>query len=316
MTRYIVHRMAAIALLTWGAVTLIFALLRLVPGDVVQILLGEGGMASPELVASTRHSLGLDRPLLVQYGDWIAGLVHLNLGVSLATQRPIATDIWNALPRTIELIAAALAFGVCVGIPAGLLGAVRRGWLREAVVTSISLGGLAVPTFVSGTLMVLCFGLLLRWFPTAGYVSPAENFFVHLRYLVLPAVALGLSVAAITARYTHTAVLQVLGEDFVRTAYAKGLHSRGVMYHHVLKNALIPVITVLGVQGGYLLGGTIVVEYVFNWPGMSSLLIQGATRRDYPMVQGVVLVIAVLFLVLNLIVDLLNAYVDPRIRYS
>ena len=316
MTRYVVRRLVAIGFLTWGVVTLVFALLRLVPGDVVQILLAEGGAASPELVASTRHSLGLDRPLLIQYAEWMTGLGRLDLGVSLATQRPIGPDISKALPRSLELIGAGLIFGMGVGVPAGIFGAVRRGWMREAIVTGISLGGLAVPTFVSGTLMVLCFGLLLRWFPTAGYVSFAENPVSHLRYLALPAVALGLSVAAIAARFTRAATAQILGQDFIRTAFAKGLHNRRVMYHHALRNALIPVITVMGVQGGSLLGGTIIVEYVFNWPGMSSLLIQGATRRDYPMVQGVVLTIAVLFLMLNLVVDLVNAYVDPRIRYA
>lgn len=303
------------AFLVWGIVTLVFLLLRLVPGDVVQILLAEGG-APPELIKARREALGLDQPTSVQYARWIALLARMDLGISLATQRPIGPDIARALPRTVELVAAGLLFGLVVGIPAGVLAASRRGHLADLTVGVGVLGGLSVPNFVSGTLMVLCFGLVLQWFPTAGYVSFGEDAVAHLRYLVLPAITLGLTLAAVTARFTRSAMLEVLGQEYIRTAYAKGLEQRYVRYRHALKNAIIPVITIIGVHSGSLLGGTVIVEYIFNWPGMSTLLIQGANRRDYPMVQGVVLVIASLFMLLNLLVDLLNAYIDPRIHYS
>jgi len=294
----------------------VFLLIHLVPGDVMQILLAEGGVASPEIVQARRHALGLDRPLGAQYRTWITGVAQFNLGTSLATQRPIAPDIETALPRTLELIGAALVVGLAVGIPAGIFAAARRGRAGDLVVIVWSLGGLSVPNFVTGTLMVLCFGLLLRWFPTAGYVSFGENPVGHVRYLVLPAMALGLTLAAITARFTRSSMLDVLGHEYIRTAYAKGLAQRYVRYRHALKNALIPVITVVGLESGSLLGGTIVIEYIFNWPGISTLLMQGASLRDYPMVQAVVMVVAGLFLVLNLVVDLVNAYIDPRIHYS
>jgi peptide/nickel transport system permease protein len=315
MYSYIARRLIAAGLLVWGIITLVFLLLRLVPGDVVQILMAEGG-ASPELVQARREVLGLDQPLPVQYSRWLTDLARLDLGTSLATSRAIAPDIGRALPRTLELVGAGLLVGLLFGIPAGVLAATRRGRPADYAVSVAALSGLSIPNFVSGTLMVLAFGLLLQWFPTAGYVSWSENVWTHLRYLILPALTLGLTLAAITARFTRSALLEVLSQDYVRTAYAKGLAERVVRYRHALKNAIIPVITIIGVESGSLLGGTVVVEHIFNWPGMSTLLIQGASRRDYPMVQGVVLVVATAFSLLNLLIDLINAYIDPRIHYA
>ena len=302
-------------LIVWAIVSLVFLLLRLAPGDVVQVLLAEGG-ASPELIQARRRALGLDQPLVVQYGRWLSQLIRLDLGTSLATQRPIGPDIARALPRSLELVATALGLGLALGIPAGILAASRRGRREDLIVSFVSMGGLSVPNFVSATLLLLCFGLLLRWFPTAGYVSFWESPATHLRFLVMPTVTLGVTLAAIAARFTRSAMLEVLGQDYIRTAHAKGLAQKYVRYRHALRNAIIPVVTIIGVESGSLLGGTVIVEYVFNWPGMSTLLIQGASRRDYPMVQAVVLAVAGLFLVLNLVVDVINAYIDPRIHYS
>jgi len=316
MGRYVARRLVMTGFLVWGVVTIIFLLLRLVPGDVTETILAEGGIVSPAQVEARRHALGLDRPVIVQYRVWLAQLGGLNFGTSLVSERPIGPDIATALPRTLELIGAGLAFGLAAGIPAGVFAATRRGRFGDLVVTVGTLGGLAVPNFVSGTLLVLCFSLLLKWFPTAGYVAFSQDPLGHLRYLLLPGVALGVTLGAIVARFTRAAMLETLGQEYIRTAEAKGLARRRVLYHHALKNAIIPVITVVGLESGALLGGTIVVEYIFNWPGMSTLLLQSAFHRDYPVVQAVVLIIACLFLLLNLGVDLTNAYVDPRIHYS
>jgi peptide/nickel transport system permease protein len=312
---YVARRLLVTVLLVWAIASLVFLVLRLAPGDVVQVLLAEGG-ASPDLIESRRRALGLDLPMHVQYGRWLTQVLRLDLGTSLATQRRIGPDIATALPRSLELVASALVFSLLVGVPAGILAATRRGQRSDLLVSFASMGGLSVPNFVSGTLLLLCFGLWLRWFPTAGYVSLGENPVMHLRFLVLPTLTLGLTLAAITARFTRSAMLEVLGQDYVRTAHAKGLAPTYVRLHHAFRNAIIPVVTIIGVESGSLLGGTVVVEYVFNWPGMSTLLIQGASRRDYPMVEAVVLVVATLFLVLNLCVDVINAYIDPRIHYA
>jgi peptide/nickel transport system permease protein len=236
--------------------------------------------------------------------------------MSLASERPISPDIARALPRTLELICAGLLFGTLIGIPAGILAASQRARPADWLVTVGALTGLSVPSFVSSTLMILCFGLVLKWFPTAGYTSFGGDPLAHLRYLVLPALTLGFSLAALITRFTRSAMLEVMNQEYIRTAHAKGLGQRSIQYHHALKNAMIPVITVIGMASGSLLGGTIIIEYVFSWPGMSTLLIQSIDQRDYPMVQAVFLIVGILFLVINLVTDLINAYVDPRIRYD
>jgi peptide/nickel transport system permease protein len=214
------------------------------------------------------------------------------------------------------LVLAGGILGLLVGIPAGGFAATRHRQLGDITVTATSMLGLSIPGFVTATSLLLFFGLFLKWVPTAGFVSFTASPWVHAQFLVLPATTLGIHMGAVVARFSRSAMLEVLGQDYVRTARAKGLGSKRIQYRHVLRNALIPIITIVGLESGVLLGGTIIVEYVFNWPGMSTLLIQGVSRRDYPMVQGVVLVIASLFLLLNLLVDVVNAYVDPRIRYS
>jgi peptide/nickel transport system permease protein len=238
------------------------------------------------------------------------------LGSSLVSERPVAPDIVKAVPRTLELVVFSLIIALVIGIPLGIYASTHRGQLHDLSVMGFSLVGISVPSFVSGTILLLTFGLLLRWFPTAGYVAPFEDIMRHLRYLFLPAFTLGIALSAIVVRFTRSAMLDVLGSDYVRTARAKGLSGFTILYHHALKNALIPVVTVIGVEAGALLGGAIVVEYVFNWPGMSSLLIQGVSSRDYTQVQGVVLVIAIFVLVINLAVDVINGYLNPEIRYS
>jgi len=316
MQPYALRRLVLSFFLALGAALIVFFSIHLAPGDAVLAALGEAGMMTPEQVQVKRHELGLDRPLLVQCGDWLAHLARGDLGVSFVNGRPIARDIAATFPRTLELVVAALLIGVLLGIPAGVYSATHQERWLDYLLTGLSLTAVSVPSFVSGTLLLLLFGLSLRWLPVSGYVSFADDPGQHLQLLVLPAAALGLIMAATITRMTRAAMLEVRQSDFVRTARAKGLPERLVLFYHTLKNALIPVVTLTGIEVGSLLGGTVIIEYVFTWPGMSTLLITAAERRDYPVVQGVVLVTAFFFVLVSLLVDLLNASLDPRIRYG
>lgn len=317
MLNYIARRAGVAALLVWLVATLVFLLLHLVPGDPAELLLSTGGSApDPAAVAALRERLGLDRPILSQYADHIAGLLRGDLGVSLRDGAPVAAEVALRLPRTLELIAAAALIAVALGVPLGLLAAVRSGgWLDRAVSGFASLA-LSTPVFVIGTLAVLLFAQTLRIAPAGGYVPLAEDPVRHFAHLAMPAFTVSASLWAVVIRMTRTTVLEVLERDFVRTARAKGLPPRRILYRHVLRNALVPVVTVTGLQLGTLLGGTVLVEFVFNWPGLSGYLVRAVESRDYPEVVGIVLVISILFVALNLVVDLVNAMIDPRVRLN
>jgi peptide/nickel transport system permease protein len=314
MRVYALQRLLLSFLLALGAALIVFFSIHLAPGDAVLAALGDAGMMTPEQVHVKRHELGLDRSLLVQCGDWLAHLARGDLGVSFVNGRPIARDLAATFPRSIELVVAALLIGVLLGIPAGVYSTTHQDRWLDYLLTALSLAAVSVPSFVSGMLVLLLFGLTLRWLPVSGYVSFADDPGQHLQLLILPAAALGLIMAATVTRMTRTAVLEIRQSDFVRTARAKGLPERLVLFYHTLKNALLPIVTLTGVEVGSLLGGTVIIEYVFTWPGMSTLLITAAQRRDYPVVQGVVLVTAFFFVLVSLLVDLLNASLDPRIR--
>jgi peptide/nickel transport system permease protein len=313
---YIAQRLILAVFLALGAATVVFFLIQLAPGDVVLAALGDAGGLTPEQVATKRHELGLDRPLPVQYVEWIGRIVRGDLGVSFVNGRPIARDLALNFPRTLELVIVALVIGLALGIPAGVASAIHQDRWPDLLLTSGSLLAVSVPSFVSGTILLLLFGLQLRWLPVSGFTSWSDDPVLHLRLLVLPGITLGLFMAAIITRMTRSTMLEVKRSDFVRTARGKGLPERLVLYRHLLKNALIPVVTLTGVEVGSLLGGTVIIELVFTWPGVSTLLITAANRRDYPTIQAVVLVIASAFVLINLLVDVLNAYLDPRIRYG
>ena len=315
MRAYILRRLLVAAVLVFCAGTMVFLMIRLVPGDIVQIMLAEGN-PSPEMVQARREALGLTRPLGEQYLIWIGGLLQGDLGQSLATSRPVGSDLATHFPRTLELVGAGAVLGLIFGIPTGIFAAIRRNTWADYLATTTSLVGLSVPNFVWGTLFLLLFGLILRWFPTGGFVSFQDDPRRHLMFLALPALTLGMTLAAVVTRMTRSAMLEVLRQDYIRTALAKGLSNRTVEYRHALRNALIPVVTIIGIEIGSLLGGTVLIEFIFNWPGLSTLLINGAFKRDYPVVQAVVLTIAGTFILINLLVDVLNAYLDPRIRYG
>jgi peptide/nickel transport system permease protein len=317
MTRWLVRRLAVSIGLAWIVATIVFLALHLVPGDPAEILLSTGGISpDPALVADLREKLGLDRPLLDQYLQFLGGVLRGDLGTSLVDDYPVSREIAVRLPRTLELIAAGTLIAVAVGIPGGAYAALHRGGAFDRIASGAAALLLAIPVFVLGTLLVLLLAQTLRLMPAGGYVPLAQNPGLHVTLLALPAVAIAKGLAAVVFRMTRTATLDALSRDYVRTARAKGLSPRRVLVHHVLRNAWNPVLTVLGLHMGTLLGGTVLVEYVFNWPGLSTPLLRAVEARDYPMVVGIVLTISGLFLLINLVMDVLYALLDPRIRLS
>jgi peptide/nickel transport system permease protein len=308
------QRIGVSLLLVWIVASIVFVAIRLVPGDPAELLLQQGGAApDPAIVAQLHQQLGLDRPFLEQYLDSFHRLGRLDLGNSLEDDTPVAGEIMQRLPRTLELIGAAAVLALAIGLPTGLAAGLAPRGVLDRVASSIASLGLATPVFVVGTLFVLLFAQWLRIVPAGGYVSFARAPGQHLLLLALPATTIALGLAATVFRMTRAAVLDVSARDYVRTARAKGLRRGRVILHHVLRNAMLPVVTVVALNLGTLLGGTVLVEYVFNYPGLSGLLVQAVNDRDYPMVEGIVLVISILFVTLNLLVDLIYAALDPRV---
>jgi peptide/nickel transport system permease protein len=306
MWRYIVTRLLLAIPVVFGVAFVVFAMVRIIPGDPAQVIAGEA--ATREFVEAVRRELGLDRPLLVQFAAFTGNLLRGDLGRSVRSRAPVTHELWARIPNTVTLALAGLAVAVSVGIVAGVLSAVRPYSLVDSAVMLAALLGLSMPVFWSGLMMILVFAVWLGWLPAVGTGTPL--------HLVLPAVTLGLATAAIIARMTRSSMLEVLRADYVRTARAKGLAERVVVNRHAFRNALIPVITVVGLQMGALLSGAVLTESVFAWPGIGRLLVEGVLARDYPVVQGAVLVVALAFVLVNLVVDVLYAVVDPRIRYE
>lgn len=315
MGAYILRRLAAALALALAVATVVFLLIRLVPGDVVTVMLGESD-PSPEKAAALKRALGLDRPALAQYATWLGQVVRGDFGVAFLSGRRISDDLAARIPRSLELGAVALLIAVILGVPLGAASAQRPGSALDLVAGAVAVLGLTLPSFVTGLLLVLLFGLELHWFPATGYVEFGANPWAHLRHLALPALTLALAILPVIARMTRASMLETFPQDFVRTARAKGLAEPAVIVRHVLRTSLIPVVTVVGLQAGTLLGRIVLVEYIFNWPGLSSLLLHGVFQRDYPLVQAVVLVIAVAFVLINLLVDLAYGMIDPRIRVA
>jgi len=300
-----------------GVSLLTFLFIRLIPGDAIAARLGTSTALTPDELASLRAYFGLDQPLPLQYWNWLTSLLRGDAGYSIRTGRPVFLEIAQRLPATLELALAATAIALAVGLPLGLLSALRPRSRLDVAARIGGLIGLSLPNFWLGTLIIVLFSLYLRWLPnTGGYVDLLQDPLGNLRLLLFPAITLGLALAAATMRMTRSAMLDVLGADYVRTATAKGLAPRVVLRRHVLKNGLIVVITLLGIQVGQLLGGAVVVEEIFSVPGVGRLLLNAIVQRDYALVQGAVLVIAILFVALNIVVDLLYGYLDPRIRLA
>ncbi|GGR90382.1 MULTISPECIES: ABC transporter permease [Streptomyces] len=310
----LLRRLPSALLVLLVASFVIFSILRLVPGDPATSLAGPD--AGPETVAAIRDRLGLDEPLPLQYVHWIGGLLTGDLGPSYAIGGQTADLIGDGLGATVELTLGALLFVVVLGTAFGVLGATaRRGWVR-ATVRVLTTGALAVPPFVTGVLLVLLFAVVLKVLPSGGRVSVLTAPDLGVQYLLLPALCLALPSAAILGRYLKDGIERALAEDYVRTATAAGVHPRRLLWRHALPNALPPVVTLLGMQTGHLLGGAVLVEAIFAWPGLGQLAEQGLTRRDYPVVQDLLLLLVTVFVLVQLITDLVHAWLDPRIRWE
>jgi peptide/nickel transport system permease protein len=316
VTRYLVVRLYSMALTIVGLTVLIFLMLRLIPGTVVEQMIGADAVVSPAMVAELKRFFGLDQPWYLQYGRWIGQLARGDLGTSWRTGKPVVSLILERLPVTLELTLFSVAFALVLGIAAGIVSAVRRDQVVDNVTRVGTLLGLSVPVFWQGTMLILFFSLYLRWMPPVVWVDFTTDWRRNLTIMLLPALCLGTASAANIARTTRSCMLDVLGSEYVRTAAAKGLAGRVVVLKHALRNALIPVVTVAGLQIGILLGGTVVVEEVFTLPGIGRLVLWSIYQRDYPLTQSTILFIAVLFMTINLAVDLLYGYLDPRIRYG
>jgi len=294
--------------------TIVFSMMHILPGDPVMLLLGAESNPTPEAVAAMRRQLNLDQPILTQYVDWLSRAVQFDFGSSLANGVPVAEYITSSLPRTLELALAAIIIAVAIGVPLGIAAALRRGTWLDAALTSVATLGISVPVYILGSLLIVLFSLKLGWLPSSGYTDISRNVVEHFRKLALPAFTLGFGLAASIARMTRSSMLDILGRDFVRALRAKGMTERSVIWKHVLRNASIPVVTIIGLQLGNLMGGTVLIEALFNWPGLSTRLIEAVQNRNYPLVQGSVLVIAGLFILINLGVEMLYGLLDPRIR--
>ena len=312
MIRLIAVRLLSTIPILFGIAVISFFMIRLVPGDVVDAILG-AEYSNPELEAAMRQQYGLDQPVIVQFMDWFGGLLRGDLGLSYRTGRPVLSEILVRFPATAQLALSALVVSVLIAIPLGVLSAVRRNGPLDAGGRFMSLLGLSIPNFWLGILLISIFAVQLGWLPSGGSI-PFEWSWDYLRFLILPAITLGTSMAAVTMRMARTSLLEVLGQDYIRTAESKGLATRTVIGIHGLRNALIPVVTVVGIQAGALLGGTVVVEQVFSWPGLGTFVVQAIGNRDYTVVQGTVLFLAAFYVGVNLLVDILYVYLDPRLR--
>ena len=313
---YVARRILLALPVLVGVSLLVFGVMRLAPGDPAAIMLG--AQATAEDVARLRRDLGLDRPVAVQYLQWMGRVLQGDLGRSIPLGREVLPEVLLRFKATVLLTGGALLIAVALGLAAGIVSATRQySWL-DKLSMAIAVTGVSLPVFWTGIMLILVFALSLRWFPSAGMVSPygGGGGADLLWHLALPAVTLGTASAAAVARLTRSSVLEIIRQDYVRAARAKGLTERAVIARHVLKNALNPILTVVGVQVGYLLGGAILTETVFSWPGLGSMMVRAIQARDYPLVQGGVLLIATTFVLVNLIVDLLYAVFDPRIRYE
>lgn len=317
MRRYLAKRLLSLPPTLLGVSLLAFLFLRLIPGDAIAVRLGTSTVLTPQQLAELRGYLGLDQPLHLQYLTWLGSLLRGDAGYSIRTGQPVVTEIAARLPVTAELALAAALVALILGLPLGVLSALHPRTTLDLCARSFGLVGLSLPNFWLGTLFVLLFARYLRWMPnTGGYAQLTQDPGANLRFLLFPAITLGVAMAAVVMRTTRSAMLDILGADYIRTARAKGLSATAVVNRHALKNGLIVVVTILGIQVGYLLSGAVVVEEIFSVPGVGRMLLNAINQRDYALVQGAVLVVAVLFVTVNTLVDMLYGVLDPRIRYE
>jgi peptide/nickel transport system permease protein len=315
MPRYVATRIMTALITTLGVATIVFVAMRLVPGGFVQALLGPNAVQQPEVVAAMEKRYGLDQPLIVQYGLWLGNALRGDLGESLRMRTPVSAEIVRRSGITIELTLLATLMSLVFGIPAGVVAALRRNSRADIGTRVVSLIGLSIPDFVLGTLLIYVVSTRHFGLPISGYIAPSEDLAGHLRSMVLPTVTLGLITTSVVMRVMRSSMVEILGEPYVVTAHSKGLHPRTVALNHVLRAALIPTVTIVGINMGYLLGGAVIVEELFSLPGLGRYALTGILNRDYPVAQGTVIVGALMFVFANLAADLAYAYLDPRIKY-
>lgn len=313
MLKYIIKRFFLMLVLLFGVSVIAFFVVRLIPGDTVTVMLGARyNEAQAEVL---RQQYGLDQPLISQYLLWITQVFKGDLGYSFFTKLPVSETIVKRLPVTLELAGFSLLFALVIGLPLGVIAAVKRNRLPDQLISLFGMLGISLPGFWLGTMMILFFSLKLKWFASSGYVPVREDLLLNLKGMVMPAIALGLAVSAVIMRTARSAMLEVIHKDYISLAKVKGVSENKIIFLHALKNAMIPIITVIGIQAGYLLGGSVVIEQVFSMPGIGRLVLEAITNRDYILLQGLILFIATTFVVINLIVDILYAVFNPKITY-
>lgn len=313
-TRYIIQRLLTTVIVLWGVTFAVFLIIQLVPGDPARVVLGV--QANEENVAALRERMGLNEPFLVQYATWLTNALQGDFGRSLITGQEVTPQIMQRLPATLQLAAMSLLVGMLIAFPAGIISALRPGSTVDVVTSIISQIGVTIPDFWLGILLVLFFSLVLGWLPPSGYTPMTENFPEWLSHIILPAVTAGVVSGAVQTRFIRSAMLEVLNQDYVRTGHAKGLRPQTVVVRHALVNALIPIVTIIGLQVTALISSVVVVEVVFAWPGLGRLALDAVLDRDYPLLQGTVLVLATFLTLVNLAVDLLYFFLDPRLEYA
>ena len=311
MAKYVLNRLVQFITVLFGVSLAVFALVHLVPGDPIRVALGT--RYTPESYEKLLAASGLDRPLVEQYFDYISNLFQGDFGISFRSGEPVAQLIFDRLPATASLAAFGIIFALVIAIPLGVIAALRAGKASDGLIRFVSQLGVSLPDFWTAMLLILLLSATWQLLPSSGYVPITENFWEWLQHVIIPGSTVGLIAAAIITRYVRSAVLEIVNSDFVRTAKSKGIPFRKVLFSHILKNSLTPILTIAGVQFATMLGGVIVIEVVTAWPGLGRLVFDSVSTRDYPVIQGAVLLIAVVFLVVNLIVDLLLAKVDPRV---
>ena len=316
MTSFVIRRLLMAAVVVIIVSLIVFFGMRLLPGDPIKALVGSQQEYSEEQIALLRHEFGLDRPLVIQYLNWMGGILQGNYGESIVDRIPVADEIFRRIPITVQLGLTAFVLGIFFGIPLGIVSAVRRGRPVDTLVVTISNIGITVPHFLLGYMLIYIFGLKLDWLPVQGYTRPTVDFWLNFKQVIMPVACLCIFPIAMLARQTRSSMLEILRQDYTRTAWSKGLRERTVIIRHALKNALIPVITVAGMGVTVIIGGAVVIETVFNIPGMGRLVVTSVMNKDYSYIQGATLIISAAVLLVNLLVDLTYGWLDPRIRYG
>jgi len=315
MTQYIIRRLIHSAFIVWGCATLVFFLLRLIPGDPAVQMLGPD--YTPEAAEAIRHKLGLDQPVYVQYAKWFGSLLRGDLGDSIASGETVVGAIKTGLPKTLSIAFVSFVIGILIAIPTGIVAALKRNSPVDYLVSLIAFVGVSMPSFWFGIMLILLFAVGTGWLPAIGYAEIAEEgVWEWFRHLLLPGIAIGTGYAAILMRFVRAGLLEVLGSEYIRTARAKGLSERRVLVRHAFRNAMIPVVTIAGIQLAQLLSGLVITETIFSIRGLGRILVGAIFDKDYPIVQGVILLIAVIFVLANLLVDILYTFLDPRIHYG